>query len=262
MRTKEVVVILLIFILFTSIVLTTSTNKVYGKDDDRRCFPSEYHDYQHVICSNGVWYPEGTDCKVPLVNSYEEWHNIGEVVKKDNDKKLREAYHKEHPPVTREQADSQCGNFDSENYQANKEKCDLLYKDVERNEAGDHWLGGVTPDEDPDADKESDLGYNELCDYNGGKWKDNKCEFDDDDKEKKYENKLFAYHDTNPEKLKEKLDKQDKGQFEVVRCDDGIMYDRDSTTCDEEGDGYEFVICNGVEYPKGIECEDVKNNLE
>ena len=62
---------------------------------------------------------------------------------KNNDKKLREAFHKEHPPVTKEQEDSQCGDFDSENYQANKEKCDLLYKDVERNEAGDHWLGGV-----------------------------------------------------------------------------------------------------------------------
>lgn len=58
-----------------------------------------------------------------------------------------------------------------------------------------------------DAEKELDLGYSELCDYNGGEWKDNKCEFDDDKKEKMYENKLDAYHDTNPEKLKEKLDK-------------------------------------------------------
>ena len=95
MRTNKVVVILLIFILFTSIILTT-TNKVYGIDDERRHFPSEYDGYQHVICSNGVWYPEGTDCNVALIGYYEEWHNIGEEVKEDNDKKLREAYHKEH----------------------------------------------------------------------------------------------------------------------------------------------------------------------
>lgn len=70
--------------------------------------------------------------------------------------------------------------------------------------------GEVTPYDFDDADKESDLGYNELCDYNSEKWKDNKCEFDDDEKEKRYEKKLEAYHDTNHEKLKEKLDKQDK----------------------------------------------------
>ena len=61
---KEVVSILLIVLLFTSVVLTTTTNKAHGKDDDdRRHFPSDYDGYQHVICSNGVWYPEVTECE-------------------------------------------------------------------------------------------------------------------------------------------------------------------------------------------------------
>lgn len=72
---KEVISILLIVLLFTPIVLTT-TNKVYGKDDNEE---------------------------------------------------------------------------------------DELEEEIrEKDEAGDHWLGGITPDEDPDADKESDLGYNEY----------------------------------------------------------------------------------------------------
>jgi hypothetical protein len=162
--------------------------------------------------------------------------------------------------LTREQVDKKCDA--SENYLNNLEECDRLYEIVENNEAGDHYIGPDNPAITEDLDRESDLGYNELCDYNSGEWKDNKCEFDDDEKEKKYDNKLDAYHDTNPDKLKEDLDKQDKGQFEVVKCDDSIIYDRDSTNCDEEGKGYEFVICNGVEYPKGTECEDIKNNLE
>jgi hypothetical protein len=55
------------------------------------------------------------------------------------------------------------------------------------------------------------------------------------------------------------LDKQDKGQFEVVKCDDGMIYDRYSSNCDKEGEGYEFVICNGIEYPKGTDYCHPKN---
>ena len=43
---KEVVSILLIVLLFTSIVLTNLTNKVYGKDDDDEEFP----DYDENKC--------------------------------------------------------------------------------------------------------------------------------------------------------------------------------------------------------------------
>jgi hypothetical protein len=41
-------------------------------------------------------------------------------------------------------------------------------------------------------------------------------------KKRNMRKKLFAYHGTNSEKLKEDLDKQDKGQFEVVKCNDGM----------------------------------------
>ena len=46
---KEVVSILLIVLLFTSIVLTNLTNKVYGKDDDDEEFP----DYDENKCDTG-----------------------------------------------------------------------------------------------------------------------------------------------------------------------------------------------------------------
>ena len=169
-------------------------------------------------------------------------------------------YDSENPPLTKEEVGIYCDA--SEDYEKNKEECDLMYEEAERNKVGDHWVGGITLYDDPDADRESDLGYNELCDYNGGKWEDNKCEFDDDEKEKKYLNKLGAYHDINPEKLKEDLNKQDKGQFEVVKCDNGIIYDPDSTNCDEQGKGYEFVICNGVEYPERTDCDDLEKNID
>ena len=162
--------------------------------------------------------------------------------------------------LTREQVDKKCNV--SEDSLKNKEECNRLYEIVENNEAGDHYVGPDNPAITEDLDRESDLGYNELCDYIGGEWKDNKCEFDDYDKEKKYEEKLEAYHDTNPKKVKEQLDNQDKGQADVVKCDDGVTYYRDSTDCDEEGKGYEFVICNGVDYPKGTDCDDIEKNRD
>ena len=124
--------------------------------------------------------------------------------------------------LTREQVDKKCDV--PEDYLKNKEECDNFYEIIENNEAGDHYVGPDNPAITEDLDRESDLGYNELCDYNDGKWKDNKCEFEDYDKEEKYEKKLEAYHDTNPEKVKEQLDNQNKGQANVVKCDDGIIY--------------------------------------
>ena len=46
---KEVVSILLIVLIFTSIVLTNLTNKVYGKDEDDEEFP----DYDENKCDTG-----------------------------------------------------------------------------------------------------------------------------------------------------------------------------------------------------------------
>jgi hypothetical protein len=57
------------------------------------------------------------------------------------------------------------------------------------------------------------------------------------------------------------LDKQDKGQADVVKCDDGVIYYCDSTNCDK-GKGYEFVICNGVEYHEGTDCDDREKSIE
>ena len=72
-----------------------------------------------------------------------------------------------------------------------------------------------TPDEFVDADKESDLEYSELCNYNGGKWKDNKCEFDDDDKEKKML-KMQAEEFFREQKLKKEMEKREIEEMETA----------------------------------------------
>ena len=87
--------------------------------------------------------------------------------------------------LTREQVDRKCNVL--EDSLKNKEECNRLYEIVENNEAGDHYVGPDNPAITEDLDRESDLGYNELCDYIGGEWKDNKCEFNDNEKERKYE---------------------------------------------------------------------------
>jgi hypothetical protein len=67
----------------------------------------------------------------------------------------------------------------------------------------DDWVGGITPDEDPDAEKESDLSYGELCDYYGGKWKkfdrkdswyDGDCQFKGKEAREDYKDVLCNYH--------------------------------------------------------------------
>ena len=73
----------------------------------------------------------------------------------------------------------------------------------------DKWVGGITPDEDPDAEKESDLSYGELCDYYGGNWTefdreaswyDGECKFKDKEMRADYEHALCDYHTKeNPE---------------------------------------------------------------
>ncbi len=82
--------------------------------------------------------------------------------------------------------------------------------------SSDEWVGGITPDEDPDAEKESDLSYGELCDYYGGNWNefdrvdswyDGDCKFKDKEAKADYEDALCDYHSKeNPEICKEEED--------------------------------------------------------
>ena len=68
----------------------------------------------------------------------------------------------------------------------------------------DDWVGGITPEEDSDADRESDLLYLELCDYYGGDWKefdredswyDGDCKFKDKEQKEDYIKALCDYHE-------------------------------------------------------------------
>lgn len=67
----------------------------------------------------------------------------------------------------------------------------------------DDWVGGITPEEDSDADRESDLLYLELCDYYGGDWKefdredswyDGDCKFKDKEQKEDFIKALCDYH--------------------------------------------------------------------
>jgi hypothetical protein len=100
----------------------------------------EYDGYQHVICSNGVWYPEGTDCKVALKNYYEEWGQIDRELKQE--KINEEKYDKDewvsgvtpdewsdaekYSDDSREQAHRYCA--EEGYYDNNKKFCDKLAK--------------------------------------------------------------------------------------------------------------------------------------
>jgi hypothetical protein len=106
--------------------------------------------------------------------------------------------------LTREQVNKKCDA--SENYLNNIEECNRLYEIVENNEAGDHYVGPDNPAITEDLDRESDLGYNELCDYNGGEWYKGDCKFDDDkETEEAYEKKLKAYHGITEKELQSKI---------------------------------------------------------